>query len=64
MSSNPRLPKAVEGRAGDPFTMYAHTPALADGMKAIYAVALADPGAVRENELLRMRTARRINCFS
>ena len=63
MSSTPRVPKAVDGPAGDPRTTYSHAPSLQSALQAIYKSVLSDTSATRDIELIRMRTARRVNCY-
>jgi hypothetical protein len=63
MSTTPRLPSAIEGRAASARTIMAHSPSVRGAFDAMYAT-LWSRGALDPDvkELVRLRNARVTDC--
>jgi hypothetical protein len=64
MAKVPRLPSAVEGAPASFQTMFAHAPSLRESFFRFYGAIWSSEHAGPElKELLRVRTARTVDCF-
>jgi hypothetical protein len=64
MANVPRVPSAIEGSPADFRTMFAHAPEVMRSFYRLYGEIWASAGAAAElKELLRVRTARVVDCF-
>jgi hypothetical protein len=63
MSKLPRLPSAIEGVPADFRSMFAHAPSLMTSFFQLYSALWSTDVDVRLKELIRVRTARLVDCF-